>query len=450
MTSTKVIRLPSQSLKALHCCTLQLSQPTFAWQLISLISEAQEILRQLLLFIQASRRQICFDYIPPSILSLIFKFLSEIELICLKTACVQWNVLLSSTLCSQDIICKQREMNSPQLSLFSNPWRIRVNDRLNAWRQWISDLQNCQPETRQGISFTLDFHGNLYWIASGGFPNTSILRQRLKTLSLKKVRELQSYEIPSFQDHYEPVLAEISELARLTFETQDLKRQLAELDPQSLIPYLSNQQAIDEIKQYGRLPMQFTGLADVAKYVIQPNNERPYGRLQSGLSSSNRKKPGNVAYMEAVLNVAIPRDLAKKYPEYDWAPSLREEMMEEYRIQSQNCKCIGDRNTLALELVGKYMKKVSELIGNNETMNRVYDSLDSVKAEKIAAATLASRRKRRGPQVPNRIMPSIRQCSSCSKVGNLLQCNRCLTVFYCDAACQKKHWPSHKTFCQKH
>jgi len=83
MTSTKVIRLPSQSLKALHCYTLQLSQPTFAWQLISLISEAQEILRQLLLFIQVSRPQICFDYIPPSILSLIFGFLSEIELICL-------------------------------------------------------------------------------------------------------------------------------------------------------------------------------------------------------------------------------------------------------------------------------------------------------------------------------------------------------------------------------
>ena len=44
----------------------------------------------------------------------------------------------------------------------------------------------------------------------------------------------------------------------------------------------------------------------------------------------------------------------------------------------------------------------------------------------------------------------IKRCSSCSKTGSSLQtCNGCYQAFYCDANCQKNHWPGHKVECKR-
>jgi len=43
----------------------------------------------------------------------------------------------------------------------------------------------------------------------------------------------------------------------------------------------------------------------------------------------------------------------------------------------------------------------------------------------------------------------LRSCTACG--ANLKQaqrCSRCKKVFYCDSACQRKHWPKHKATCQ--
>lgn len=40
-------------------------------------------------------------------------------------------------------------------------------------------------------------------------------------------------------------------------------------------------------------------------------------------------------------------------------------------------------------------------------------------------------------------------CGHCSNTGdNLLRCSRCKCVYYCNAQCQKSHWPSHKVICK--
>lgn len=51
---------------------------------------------------------------------------------------------------------------------------------------------------------------------------------------------------------------------------------------------------------------------------------------------------------------------------------------------------------------------------------------------------------------PNRI------CALCSagygrnpKPAPTLKCQRCESVYYCDKACQKAHWPTHKLVCKK-
>jgi hypothetical protein len=41
-------------------------------------------------------------------------------------------------------------------------------------------------------------------------------------------------------------------------------------------------------------------------------------------------------------------------------------------------------------------------------------------------------------------------CADCGKEGgvSLKACKSCMQVKYCNAACQKKHWPTHKTACK--
>ncbi|KAI9004961.1 Glyoxalase/Bleomycin resistance protein/Dihydroxybiphenyl dioxygenase [Hyaloraphidium curvatum] len=40
-----------------------------------------------------------------------------------------------------------------------------------------------------------------------------------------------------------------------------------------------------------------------------------------------------------------------------------------------------------------------------------------------------------------------RLCTSCSKPDAGLRCSRCRKTRYCDAECQRKHWPEHKKHC---
>ncbi len=44
---------------------------------------------------------------------------------------------------------------------------------------------------------------------------------------------------------------------------------------------------------------------------------------------------------------------------------------------------------------------------------------------------------------------SAASCIACGATGSLLRCGRCRTAYFCDAACQKRAWPSHKQDCQK-
>lgn len=42
-----------------------------------------------------------------------------------------------------------------------------------------------------------------------------------------------------------------------------------------------------------------------------------------------------------------------------------------------------------------------------------------------------------------------KSCGHCCRAGeSLLRCSRCKASYYCDAACQKAHWPSHKVICK--
>jgi hypothetical protein len=41
-----------------------------------------------------------------------------------------------------------------------------------------------------------------------------------------------------------------------------------------------------------------------------------------------------------------------------------------------------------------------------------------------------------------------RICAACgAKRLQMLRCSRCKAAFYCDAACQKRHWREHKAAC---
>lgn len=40
-----------------------------------------------------------------------------------------------------------------------------------------------------------------------------------------------------------------------------------------------------------------------------------------------------------------------------------------------------------------------------------------------------------------------RHCASCGSVGAKKRCGRCLALHYCNSACQKNHWKSHKAHC---
>jgi hypothetical protein len=39
-------------------------------------------------------------------------------------------------------------------------------------------------------------------------------------------------------------------------------------------------------------------------------------------------------------------------------------------------------------------------------------------------------------------------CPLCHAINDLKACGRCRRVYYCDAACQRAHWPRHKAECE--
>jgi hypothetical protein len=42
----------------------------------------------------------------------------------------------------------------------------------------------------------------------------------------------------------------------------------------------------------------------------------------------------------------------------------------------------------------------------------------------------------------------VRICAACGKKAlQMLKCSRCTAAFYCDAACQKRHWREHRAAC---
>jgi len=49
--------------------------------------------------------------------------------------------------------------------------------------------------------------------------------------------------------------------------------------------------------------------------------------------------------------------------------------------------------------------------------------------------------------------PSLGKCIECNTVATsthrLMQCGRCKNVAYCNTACQRAHWPTHKLVCRK-
>jgi hypothetical protein len=45
--------------------------------------------------------------------------------------------------------------------------------------------------------------------------------------------------------------------------------------------------------------------------------------------------------------------------------------------------------------------------------------------------------------------PLMKECGHCGKTPKpLLRCSQCIAQVYCDAACQREDWKSHKNSCQ--
>ncbi|KAJ7080303.1 hypothetical protein C8R44DRAFT_895409 [Mycena epipterygia] len=52
--------------------------------------------------------------------------------------------------------------------------------------------------------------------------------------------------------------------------------------------------------------------------------------------------------------------------------------------------------------------------------------------------------------LPGHAHQSVKCCAICLAMDcELSQCSRCKTTMYCSRKCQKEHWPTHKTSCQK-
>ena len=54
-------------------------------------------------------------------------------------------------------------------------------------------------------------------------------------------------------------------------------------------------------------------------------------------------------------------------------------------------------------------------------------------------------------RLPDRSLGWECRCGTCAACGKkqlqMLRCSRCKAAFYCDAACQKRHWQEHKAAC---
>ena len=57
-------------------------------------------------------------------------------------------------------------------------------------------------------------------------------------------------------------------------------------------------------------------------------------------------------------------------------------------------------------------------------------------------------RPRFGACDPDPLLRNNGTCITCGKSPVTSRCAKCRKVFYCDAACQKKHWKTHKSLCK--
>jgi len=187
-------------------------------------------------------------------------------------------------------------------------------------------------------------------------------------------------------------------------------------------------------------------------FSFRPNSTRDYSRFRTPRAQLLKKAMQANAGMTLGLLAWDAKDRATAAKRYQEVLDIG---AGEPAFNGQQGRPAPGLETWGAEAVQQARDNLAVIVRNDETNAQVLKMMGvpggSARREVHPVPNVrVEAREGNAPKQEESIMFATDQCGQCEARGaKLLRCSRCTKIRYCNADCQKAHWPEHKKSCVK-